>query len=78
MTAPAFVKYRVTMRRTTPLPIEAVDYVREDFLDAYLAWARGVYEAVEVSALPDYGPGGIDGTTFVPALLDHPLAGTFV
>lgn len=76
MTAPDMSKRRVTMRNTDPF-MEAVDYVRVDFLDAYLAKARLRWQAVEVSAAPDFGPGGVNGATFVPADLDHPLAGQF-
>lgn len=77
MTAP-LVKRRVTMRRAAPVPVEATDYVREDFLAAYVAWAQTRFDFVEVSEAPDFGPGGVDGVTFVPAYLDHPLAGQFV
>jgi hypothetical protein len=55
--------------------IEKVDYVRPDFLDAYLAAAQGQWQNVTVSDEPDAGPGGYDGPTHVPAELDHPLAG---
>ena len=51
------------------------DYVRPDFLDAYLVKARENWQSVEVSDEPDAGPGGYDGATHVPADLDHPLAG---
>ena len=54
---------------------EAVDYVRPDFLDAYVADARTRWAQVEVSDEPDAGPAGYDGATHVPATLDHPLAG---
>lgn len=54
---------------------KAVDYVRPDFLDAYLANARANWQHVEVSDDPDAGPGGYDGATHVPDVLDHPLAG---
>lgn len=54
---------------------EAVDYVRPDFLDAYVSDARTRWQVVEVSDEPDAGPAGYDGATSVPAGLDHPLAG---
>lgn len=54
---------------------EAVDYVRPDFLDAYLEDARTKWQSVEVSEEPDAGPGGYEGETSVPAHLNHPLAG---
>jgi len=54
---------------------EAVDYVRPDFLDAYVAHAQGNWQVVTVSEEPDAGPGGYDGQTHVPTVLDHPLAG---
>jgi len=63
---------------------EVVDYVRPDFLDAYVAHARGTdpttgaprWQQVQVSDEPDAGPGGYDGATHVPDALDHPLAGS--
>ena len=81
---------RVTKRRVTminypvtfdgdgkPVIMEqkAVDYVRPDFLDAYVADARTRWATVEVSTEPDAGPGGYDGATVIPPALDHPLAG---
>jgi hypothetical protein len=54
---------------------EAVDYVRPDFLDAYVADAQTRWQNVTVSDEPDAGPGGYDGATHVPASLAHPLAG---
>jgi len=54
---------------------EATDYVRPDFLDAYLADARQRWQDVRVSDEADAGPGGYHGATHVPADLDHPLAG---
>lgn len=53
----------------------ATDYVRPDFLDAYVADANTRWQHVEVSDEPDAGPGGYDGQTAVPAGLDHELAG---
>src|SRR4051794_19001921 len=77
---PAITKRRVTMRSVVLTPDgvathEAVDYVRPDFLDAYLADARTRWQVVEASDLPDAGPGGYHGATHVPASLNHPLAG---
>lgn len=75
-------KRRVTMRGIglapdgeTTLLHEAVDYVRPDFLDAYVADARTKWQSVVVSDEPDAGPLGYHGPTTVPAHLDHPLAG---
>lgn len=74
-------KRRVTMTSISALPDgdvathRAVDYVRPDFLDAYVAAARENWQTVEVSDEPDAGPGGYHGQTHVPAHLDHPLAG---
>lgn len=74
-------KRRVTMRSIVALPNgelathEAVDYVRPDFLDAYIADAQTRWQVVEVNDKPDAGPAGYDGATHVPAGLDHPLAG---
>jgi hypothetical protein len=55
--------------------IEKVDYVRPDFLDAYVENARAAWGSVVVSDEPDAGPGGYDGETHIPAELDHPDAG---
>jgi hypothetical protein len=54
---------------------QAVDFVRPDFLDAYVADARTKWQTVTVSDEPDAGPGGYHGQTHVPAHLAHPLAG---
>lgn len=65
-------KRRVTMTRYTALADgttakhEAVDYVRPDFLDAYVDDARTKWQTVEVSDEPDAGPGGYDGATHHP------------
>lgn len=83
---PRVTKRRVTMTsystavnpetgQVEVLPTEAVDYVRPDFLDAYVADAKTRWQNVTVSDEPDAGPGGYDGQTHVPARLDHPLAG---
>lgn len=78
---PRIDKRRVTMRRArlladgTVATDEKVDYVRPDFLEAYVAKAREFWSYVEVSDEPDAGPGGYHGQTHVPSGLDHPLAG---
>lgn len=54
---------------------QAIDYVRPDFLDAYVADARTRWQDVTVSDEPDAGPAGYHGETVVPAGLDHELAG---
>jgi hypothetical protein len=56
---------------------EAIDYVRPDFLDAYVENARRNWSSVEVSEEPDAGPLGFDGPTWVPDFLDHPDAGQY-
>ncbi|MGV8972189.1 MAG: hypothetical protein ACOH10_07690 [Rhodoglobus sp.] len=48
---------------------EAVDYVRPDFLDAYVTDAETKWQSVTVSDEPDAGPGGYDGETTIPAHL---------
>jgi hypothetical protein len=79
---------RVTKRRVTMRSVQlgadgalqyrqAVDHVRPDLLDAYLAEYGPRWQHVEVSDEPDAGPGGYDGATYVPAELDHPLAHTY-
>lgn len=77
---PEVTKRRVTMRSAVLTPqgvmnLEATDYVRPDFLDAYLDDARGRWQVVEVSDEPDAGPAGYHGATTVPEGLNHPLAG---
>lgn len=81
---PEITKRRVTMTNVVVTEregqivtqrIQATDYVRPDFLDAYVADARTRWELVQVSDEPDAGPGGYHGQTFVPEHLDHPLAG---
>lgn len=67
-------KRKVTMRNVTlqadgsTATLEAVDYVRPDMLDAYVADARTRWQFVGVSDEPDAGPGGYEGDT---AKLDH-------
>jgi hypothetical protein len=74
-------KRKVTMTTVFALPngengkLEAVDYVRPDFLEAYVAKARQSWQSVVVSDEPDAGPGGYEGETTVPADIDHELAG---
>lgn len=60
---PAFMKHEVS------------DYVRPDFLDAYVEAAQKDWQSVTVSDEPDAGPAGYEGATHVPAHLNHPLAG---
>jgi hypothetical protein len=74
-------KRRVTMTNVVAVPggvgeHKAVDYVRPDFLDAYVADAKTRWQLVEVSDEPDAGPGGYDGQTHVPAGLPVADAGT--
>lgn len=78
---PRVTKRRVTMRSVTLSPDgqtlthEAVDYVRPDHLDAYVADARTRWQSVIVSDEPDAGPAGYEGQTIVPAHLPLPDAG---
>lgn len=83
-TDPQVTKRRVTMRnhvvviedgKQKIVTTTATDYVRPDFLDAYVANASLSWQEVEVSDEPDAGPGGYHGETHVPAELDHALAG---
>lgn len=73
---PEITKRRVVMRSVSLAPdgqtytVEAVDYVRPDHVEAYVADARGRWQYVEVSDTPDAGPGGYAGQTVVPAGLD--------
>lgn len=53
----------------------SVDYVRPDFLQAYVEDAQARGWVCEISDEPDAGPGGYHGATYVPEHLDHPLAG---
>lgn len=79
---PVITKRKVSMKSIAALPngqmaeMAVEDYVREDFLEAYLADVRGKWQAVDVSAEPDAGPGGYDGPTFIAAHLDAPEAGS--
>lgn len=84
---PKITKRRVTMSNPLPVFNEATDvwevpqggpvsdFVRPDFLDAYVADAKTRWKDVEVSEEPDAGPGGYHGATHVPEHLDHELAG---
>lgn len=83
-TDPRIDKRRVTMLNPkmgpngeTLDPERAVDYVRPDFLDAYVADARTRWASVTVSDEPDAGPGGYEGATWVPDHLPVANAGTF-
>jgi hypothetical protein len=66
---------QTTEEKTVTVTHKAVDYVRPDFLDAYVADARLKWQTVLVSDEPDAGPGGYHGATSVPSHLNHPLAG---
>jgi hypothetical protein len=65
-------KRKVTMRSVTMgkngLVIDqtAVDYVRPDFLDAYVADAETRWQSVVVDDEPDAGPAGWHGDTVIP------------
>lgn len=81
---PTITKRRVTMTTYVTHPTddgvevqksEAVDYVRPDFLDAYVADAQTKWQHVVVSDEPDAGPGGYEGETNIPGHLNHPQAG---
>lgn len=67
-------KRRVTMTSVVALPNgdtsthQAVDYVPDDTLDAYVADAKTRWQLVEVGDDVDHGPGGPDGDT---AELEH-------
>lgn len=84
MSDPRVTKRRVTMRNfavevidgaTQVIEYKAEDFVRPDFLDAYVEDAQTRWQHVEVSDEPDAGPGGYDGQTVIPEGLDHPDAG---
>jgi len=88
MAEPEITKRRVEMRNATLVGMDddgapiyaqtvAVDYVRPDFLDAYVADARTRHAVVTVSDEPDAGPGGYHGPTHIHPDLDHPQAGHF-
>jgi hypothetical protein len=74
-TAPADPKYRVTMRSVSLAPDgslierERLDYVPLSILAAYVESVRPNWQSVTVSDEPDYGPGGEDGDTHIPAHL---------
>ncbi len=69
-------KYRVTMASAQLGPDgetirhEAIDYVPQSILDAYTADARTRWQSVTISDEPDFGPGGEDGDTHIPAHLE--------
>lgn len=81
-TDPRIDKRRVTMKNVSltadgaTAEMIAVDYVRPDHLDAYVADAKTRWQHVEVSDEPDAGPGGYEGQTAVPEGLNVPDAGT--
>jgi hypothetical protein len=86
MSDETITKRKVTMRSVVAvepsperpdgiLTIEANDFVRPDFLDAYVADAKTRWQSVKISDSPDAGEAGYHGATHVPAGLDHPLAG---
>lgn len=86
MAEPEITKRRVEMRSSVAVGVDAeghtlyqdhiaTDYVRPDFLDAYVADAKTRWQLVTVSDEPDAGPGGYHGQTAVPEPLAHPLAG---
>jgi len=81
-TDPRVTKRRVTMQSATLAKDGKVyttvmtDYVRPDFLDAYVADAESKWQVVEVSDEPDAGPAGYHGETVIPDHLNHPEAGT--
>jgi hypothetical protein len=78
---PEITKRRVTMRDQNGG--EAVDYVRPDFLDAYVADAKTRWETVEVSDEPDASASAAtvdipSGTTIVGAGVHSAVtAGTY-
>lgn len=79
---PRIDKRRVTVKSVIAVPggtseMTATDYVRDQHLTAYLEDARGRWQSVEVSEEYDAGPGGYDGSTYVPEGLNCPDAGTF-
>lgn len=87
-TDPRVTKRKVTSYNLVPFKDEegrdavmrqqVEDYVRPDFLDAYVARQQGKgWQYVEVSDEPDAGPGGYEGPTYIPEGLDHPEAGAF-
>jgi hypothetical protein len=76
-------KRKVTMRNFvgfhadgSPAYHEAVDYVPEEILEAYLADARTRWGYVEPGGY-DAGPGGYHGATFYPPNLAIPNAGEY-
>lgn len=69
--AEVITKRKVTMRNVVAVDggtqeHTAVDYVRPDFLEEYVADARARWQSVVVSDKPDAGPGGYAGDTTVP------------
>jgi hypothetical protein len=79
---PRIDKRRVTCRSIVAVPggtaeMTATDYVRDRYIEAYVADARERWQFVEVSEEYDAGPGGYDGATYVPEGLAVADAGTF-
>lgn len=81
---PRITKRKVTMRSISAGPEEGMvletireDYIREDFLPAFLEVARRDWQQVTVADGYDAGPGGYDGATYVPPGIAHPLAHHF-
>lgn len=65
-------KYRVTMSTATEASgvttyAQAVDYVPESMIDAYVRDARTRWVSVVVGSDPDDGPGGPGGAPETPA-----------
>lgn len=82
-TDPRVTKRRVTMisygvvvdadtGKPQTLEYKAVDYVRPDHLDEYVAKAQENWAHVTVSDEPDAGPGGYHGQTVAPDGTVHP------
>lgn len=78
---PEITKRRVTMLNSVAVGVDAegktlyqdhvaIDYVRPDFLDAYVEDARTRWAVVTVSDEVDAGPGGYEGDTVIPETLN--------
>lgn len=85
---PRITKKRVTMTSAVILPpgedgqirsgqVQAIDYVREDILDAYVDNAKSSWDLVQVSEEYDAGPLGFDGPTYIPDVLPVQNAGLY-
>lgn len=86
MTDETITKRKVTLTNVVEVPVSddfpngsathvVEDYVRPDYLDAYVKDAKTRWQIVTVSDEPDAGPAGYHGATHVPEGLDHELAG---